>query len=492
MPVPHSEPTSHKSLHHGALAELGQDWSVVGEPDRPPRAPFKAYLPRDAEEAARALREAALLGEPPVLRGQAHSSNELVTAAQIPQRGAVLLTTGMNRVLGVDPSAETVTVQSGALLADVDRFLATQAGGPIGLPVIGDHTDITAGGFASVGGVGPASHRYGLFADNVLAAQYATPEGELRRCALDGPPAERRELLRLLLGTGRHGLLTELTLRTVPVDKYGTLLRLHRHFTTSLDDFLPRVGALLRAPDPAMRYERVLWVDHRSGPVTVQAGEICAYHASSRNPVKSAVEAVGYGYLKGIGRIIGLCPAPIDDTLRLLGTAGMFTSPPWASIKNVERFTDIVLDYGVGDPPRWLVSFVPADRFEEFFEQARALLVAERARSGALGDLAMFAKGIDSRYLAGDADTPPPRGGTPPAASRRYAEVICFFGCPRGRMTAPILAGLVDAFDELTLRCSGYRYLHTLTTAEPDRRARLDANTRYSAQAAPTRKAERR
>ncbi|WP_051939866.1 FAD-binding oxidoreductase [Phaeacidiphilus oryzae] len=490
MPVPPYVPTSHKGLHHQWLEELGQDWSVVAEPDRPPRPPFKVYLPRDAEEAARALRECALLGEPPVLRGQAHSSNELVTAVQQPQRGGLLLTTEMNRVLDVDPVAGTATVQSGAVLADIDRILSEHPGGPVGLPVIGDHTDITAGGFASVGGVGPASHRFGLFADNVVAAQYATPEGELRRCALDGPPEERRELLRLLLGTGRHGLLTELTLRTIPIDKYRTLLRLHRHLTTSLDEFLPRVGALLRAPDPAMRYERVIWLDVRYGPFAAQLGEICAYHASSRNGVKSAVEKAGYGYLKGIGFLAGRWPSPIDETLRLLGTAGVFTSPLWATVKDVERFTDLVMDYGVGDPPRWLVSFVPADRFEEFFEQARGLLAAERARSGAVGDIAMFAKGIDSRYLAGDADTAPPPGGTPPAASRRYAEVICFFGCPPDRMTAPILAGLVDSFDELTLRCGGYRYLHTLTTTDPERRARLDANTRYAAEAARREKAE--
>ena len=94
-------------------------------------------------------------------------------------KGAVLCTEKLNKVIELDPRAMTV------------RFRVRRPGDPgrdareagYGLPGVGDHDDITAGGFASVGGISPTSHRYGMFVDNIAALEYVNWDGELIRCS---------------------------------------------------------------------------------------------------------------------------------------------------------------------------------------------------------------------------------------------------------------------------------------------------------------------
>src|SRR5690349_16372863 len=136
---PHYVPSSHDGISHDSLVNLGYDWSRIADPGMAPRPPVKVYLPRTTEDVGRAGLQARANGESVVVRGHAHSSNNLVT----PDHGVVVLTDLMNRVLDVDTDAMTVTIQGGAPLMMVDLHLAETG---LGLSVIGDHDHITAAG----------------------------------------------------------------------------------------------------------------------------------------------------------------------------------------------------------------------------------------------------------------------------------------------------------------------------------------------------------
>ena len=98
------------------------------------------------------------------------------------------------------------------------------------MPVIGDHKDITVGGFAAVGGVSPASHRFGLMIDNVLALEVVDWDGDVHECSPDEDP---ERFYANLAGLGQHGVMTEATLqalhgRQVPHDRSATSRRTTR------------------------------------------------------------------------------------------------------------------------------------------------------------------------------------------------------------------------------------------------------------------------
>src|SRR5829696_4058343 len=169
---------SHETFSHDSIESLGYDWERIGNPKIEPKFPFKVYLPRTPQDVADAVRECKELGQPLKVRSKGHSSNDLVLS----EGGAVLLMQGMDQILSVDEDGLTATVQGGAISALIDDHLA-QLG--LGLPIIGDHRDITVGGFASVGGISPASHRFGMFIDNVLALEFVNWDGEIKRCSRD-------------------------------------------------------------------------------------------------------------------------------------------------------------------------------------------------------------------------------------------------------------------------------------------------------------------
>src|SRR5215207_3734223 len=204
---------SHEKFSHDSIDHLGYDWERVGDPNIKPKHPFKVYIPRSTEDVAEAVREVKELGQKLTIRSKGHSSNDLVLS----DHGAVMLMQAMDGIIDVDEANLTATVQGGAISALVDDHLAPMG---LGLPVIGDHKDITVGGFASVGGISPGSHRFGMFIDNVLEIEFVNWDGEIKRCSPDDNPDD---FYSLLAGLGRHGVIVEVTLRLIRIDKYRTI-----------------------------------------------------------------------------------------------------------------------------------------------------------------------------------------------------------------------------------------------------------------------------
>ncbi|MDN2502406.1 FAD-binding oxidoreductase, partial [Nocardia nova] len=245
------------------------------------------YLPRDTADVVRTVRDSR--PQPLTVRGGDHSSEQLDDEPAPPDRRIVMSLRRMNRVQAVDADARLVRVQAGARLSDIDRTLAAHG---LGLPIVGDHREITAGGFAAVGGLSAASHRYGMFSDNVVALEYVDPEGRFGTC---GRTHHAERFHRILGGAGRTGIITALTLQAIEVDKDHTWLTSDAHRFLDFDTFVEHSHAEITRPGDAL-LQVGRWVDTAplrvSRPVgtgniqlgTVRFGQWSSLHPTTATP----------------------------------------------------------------------------------------------------------------------------------------------------------------------------------------------------------------
>jgi hypothetical protein len=156
----------------------------------------------------------------------------------------------------VDRSPQTVRVQPGATLGDVDREthlygLAVPAG-------VISRTGIA--GLTLGGGVGWLVRKYGLTCDNLLACEVVTADGDLMT-ANEETNADLFWGLRG--GGGNFGVVTSFLYRAYPVsvvlgglivfprEQAGTVLRQHRGFMASAPEELTAYAGLITTPDGA-------------------------------------------------------------------------------------------------------------------------------------------------------------------------------------------------------------------------------------------------
>ncbi|MBX3023913.1 FAD-binding oxidoreductase [bacterium] len=453
-PAPRYVVTSHETISHKSLDNLGHDWSLAADPDVAPRRPLAVFFPETTEEMARLIATHREQRIPYRIRARGHSSNGLVLGDR---DTSIICTEYMNRIEPPDAESRTVWVQCGAVMAEIDAALATHG---FGLPVIGDHNHITAGGFASVGGVSPASHRNGMFIDTLAGLEYVAPDGAVRSCG----PGDA-DFDRLRGGTARHGVITRLQLRIIEIDKQRTILRNERRLTTSLERFLDWTAALV-AGDRGAAMERAMWVDLPTPVGSLRVGQVSRYVATPRTCWAVAWNRVAYGALHALGYVAGRLPGWLDRLVQYAGMAGVVLSPRYASIKNVETFADRIIDSSVGDPTRMLIVFPPADQYRAVAGALEALLRRHRAQSGCLTFICMYVKGIQSPYLERACGQP----------GRPFSEIVLYLGVEPVAMRGA-LDRLVSDIDDLCIAHGAFRYMHTRTVGPDDpRRAAIDPN----------------
>ena len=312
-------------------------------------------------------------------------------------------------------------MQSGVTVGALEERLAERG---FGLPVAPDHPDISVGGYASAGGLGPASHRFGLFADTVAAAEYVDWSGRVTRVSRSGDPTALR---RLLGGVGRHGVITELTCDVIAIDKRATVLRNDRRVTRDFAAFARICTAF--ASDPAdAQYARGVWLD--AGERKPRIGQLSIYRDAPGTRRGRARNAVSYGALHRVGRLCSTLPPGPAAAVKAAGSlAGMIASPRYASVRNIELFTDAVIDHTVGDPARTLVAVAPVETLEATFHAIYERCVELRERERCVTFISIHFKGIRSAYLAGASEP------------RRYGELMLILGVDPARMTDPRSTG---------------------------------------------------
>src|SRR3954452_7031026 len=448
---------SHETFSHDSLDSLGYDWERIGNPKIGPKFPLKVYMPRTPEDVAKAVKECKTLGQELKVRSKGHSSNDLVLA----EGGAVLLMQGMDNIIEVDEAGLTATVQGGAISALVDDHLAPLG---LGLPVIGDHKDITVGGFASVGGISPGSHRFGMFIDNVLEIEFVDWDGNVKRAS---KTENTDDYYSLLAGLGKHGVMTQLKLRLIEIDKYTTIWFNDQTHYRTMDDFIAGTKPIIEEPGDAMM-ERGVWADFSlAGGKNIRLGQFSVYKETDQTAVHKSRNNLSYGVLHSMGLAAGNLPDKLDRVLKYVSITGVMMSPKYASIKNIEFFTDKILDSTVGDPTRMLIVLGPLDRYEQLFRSLWALMEHYRTEHDCFKFISVYVKSIRSDYLARD-------------GYNRFCELMFYVGTKPENMTAQLLDQLVEEFDDIVIENNGYKYMHSRTTKNPEKRAKVDPNLRHA------------
>jgi Fe-S oxidoreductase/FAD/FMN-containing dehydrogenase len=150
----------------------------------------------------------------------------------VPARGGIVVDLyRLSRIIDINEGQKTVTVESGAILADIEKELR---GHGLALRLYPSSViSATAGGWlANGGGVGIGSFEYGRLKDNVLEVNLVTPKG-VRKLAGDD--------LRFVDGmAGTTGLISQMTLMMREADEDIPVLGAFH----GLDDLLGAFGEI--------------------------------------------------------------------------------------------------------------------------------------------------------------------------------------------------------------------------------------------------------
>jgi FAD/FMN-containing dehydrogenase len=250
------------------------------------RRPALILRPRDAEDAARAIRAARRGGLPLAVRGGGHSMAGHSTCDD----GLVIDLSSM-RDVRVDPGARRAVAGGGALLGDLDR--ATQAHGAVVPAGHVSHTGVA--GLTLGGGIGWLARALGLTIDSLVGAEVVTADGEVVRAAADEHP----DLFwGLRGGGGNFGVVTRFEfavhplegplvagMMLHPIERAGEVLRATRDLMASAPDEMTVYEVLITVPPeppfpPALRGRPALAVGMAyHGPVEEGLEEAALFRA---------------------------------------------------------------------------------------------------------------------------------------------------------------------------------------------------------------------
>jgi FAD/FMN-containing dehydrogenase len=171
-----------------------------------------------------------------VARGAGHSqSGQSLPAA----RGITVDFRALNQIDGIVKDQEgndIIICQPGTTLQQVNNYLVTKN---YMLPAQPFFPDLTIGGVLSAGGVGSASHSYGLLISNVTELEVLTGDGQLVTCSSLKQP----EIFYGVLGTFGHiGVIVKASIK---VRTCKTMFRTFRYVYDSIDQWLSDYQLLL-------------------------------------------------------------------------------------------------------------------------------------------------------------------------------------------------------------------------------------------------------
>jgi FAD/FMN-containing dehydrogenase len=213
------------------------------------RRPAVIVRCREAGDVVAALAAARKGGLEVSVRGGGHN-----VAGRAVTDGGVMIDLAELKQITVDPEARTARAGGGATWAELNAAAAEH-----GLAVTGGAVSTTGiGGYTLGGGLGWLMAKFGLAADNLLAVELVTADGEVHEVSADAHP----DLFWALRGGGGNfGVATAFTyrlhpLQTIvggliahPIDAAPDLLRFYRDAVADCSDDLTVWAGLVHAPD---------------------------------------------------------------------------------------------------------------------------------------------------------------------------------------------------------------------------------------------------
>jgi len=180
--------------------------------------PDAVAFPASTEEVSGVIQVCAHHGVPVVPRGAGTG----YAGGAVPTRGGVVLNLArMNRVLGIEPDAQRIHVEAGAITAQVHRRAAQH--GLYYPPDPGSSTTCTIGGNIACNAAGPHTLRYGVTADYLVGATCVLADGRIVEVGEGAGGGE--DLLRLLpQSEGTLAVVTGALLRLIPAPRSRTTM----------------------------------------------------------------------------------------------------------------------------------------------------------------------------------------------------------------------------------------------------------------------------
>lgn len=213
------------------------------------RRPALIVRCRTACDVAAALDLARRAGLEVSIRGGGHN-----VAGRAVTDGGVMIDLAEMKGIAIDPDEATATAEGGVIWGELNDAAAEH-----GLAVTGGAVSGTGiAGYTLGGGLGWLMANYGLAADNLLAVELVTAEGDV----LQVNAASHADLFWALRGGGGNfGVATSFTYRLHPVqtivggliahpiDAAPELLRFYREAVADVSDDLTVFAGLVHAPD---------------------------------------------------------------------------------------------------------------------------------------------------------------------------------------------------------------------------------------------------
>ncbi|HYA75401.1 MAG TPA: FAD-linked oxidase C-terminal domain-containing protein [Burkholderiaceae bacterium] len=176
------------------------------------RAPMLVALPESEVQVSAVLKTCHALGVAIVARG---AGTGLSGGALPHEQGVTLSLARLNRILRIDPTARTATVQCG-----VRNLAISDAAAPFDLYYAPDPSSqiaCTIGGNVAENSGGVHCLKYGLTLHNVLRIKGYTADGEMVEFGSEALDAPGLDLLPLVVGSeGMLAVVTQVTVRLTP------------------------------------------------------------------------------------------------------------------------------------------------------------------------------------------------------------------------------------------------------------------------------------
>ena len=186
------------STDDNTLAVAGDDFGHIIH-----RQPIAVLKPGSIEDIVRIIRFARTHRLKVAARGQGHS----VYGQPQVEAGVVIDMSTLNTIHSID--SDRAVVDAGVLWRQLLLKTLKQDLTP---PVLTDYIELSIGGTLCVGGIGGATHRYGVQADNVWELQVVTGKGELETCS----PEVNPDLFEAVLaGLGQCGIIVRATVKLI-------------------------------------------------------------------------------------------------------------------------------------------------------------------------------------------------------------------------------------------------------------------------------------